>query len=88
MPPPVLQHWVRIASARYARLDLAWPDRRLACEYDGVAFHTGDRLPEDRARMNALSRLGWTVVHVTAAMVFSGRRALIAQLAHHLARPL
>jgi hypothetical protein len=84
LPPPTLQHWVRIGPGRHARLDLAWPGRHVACEYDGVAFHTGDRLFQDRARMNALARLGWTVIHVTAAMVFSGRRQLVAQLAHHL----
>jgi very-short-patch-repair endonuclease len=75
---------VKAHPERFVRLDLAWPERKLACEYDGVAFHTGDRLFEDRARLNSLVRLGWTVVHVTAAMVFKGRRLLVQQIAEHL----
>lgn len=66
---PVLQYWVTIGSRRY-RLDLAWPAQKVACEYDGVEFHTGARLAADRERLNDLKSAGWIIIHVTAPLIF------------------
>lgn len=86
LPDPVLQHWVSIGSRRF-RLDLAWPDLKIACEYDGVEFHTGTRLAADRERLNALKSAGWTIIHVTAQMIFTplARQNFLAHL-HTLLR--
>jgi hypothetical protein len=46
------------------RLDLAWPDQRIALEYDGYAVHSG-REREDGRRAEDLRRRGWIVVAVT-----------------------
>jgi hypothetical protein len=43
------------------RLDLAWPQLRIALEYDGYAAHAG-REAEDRARRADLEARGWIVV--------------------------
>jgi hypothetical protein len=48
------------------RLDLAWPELRIAVEYDGHAFHAG-REEHDEARDENLRRRGWIVVHAKAA---------------------
>lgn len=49
-----------------ARVDLAYPAALLAIEADGYEFHSSRRdLQRDRARQNALVRLGWTVYRVT-----------------------
>ena len=48
-----------------ARVDSAWPERRVAVEYDGV-WH-GQNVGRDRRRLNELTAAGWTVVFVTAA---------------------
>lgn len=48
------------------RLDLAWPDLRIAVEYDGHAVHAG-REEQDAARDEELRRRGWIVVHAKAA---------------------
>jgi very-short-patch-repair endonuclease len=49
-----------------ARVDLAYPDARLAIEVDGHAFHSSRRdWQRDRHRQNALIRLGWRVYRVT-----------------------
>jgi hypothetical protein len=48
------------------RLDLAWPQLRIALEYDGQAAHAG-REDEDAAREDDLRRLGWIVVRARAA---------------------
>jgi hypothetical protein len=48
------------------RLDLAWPELRIALEYDGHAVHAG-REEEDAAREDDLRRRGWIVVRARAA---------------------
>ncbi len=83
LPHPTPQFRVVVDGCAY-RLDLAWPERRVACEYDGVAWHTGENLFRDRERMNALRRAGWVVVFVTASMIFNGRGRLIEHLAELL----
>ncbi len=69
--PEQLQWPVRDDTGRVvARLDLAWPSRRLDVEADGVAVH-GDpvALYRDRHRQNVLTTLGWTVLRFTWADV-------------------
>jgi very-short-patch-repair endonuclease len=45
------------------RLDFAWPDHRLAVEYDGEFWHDGpDAMRRDRRRAAALLDVGWTVL--------------------------
>lgn len=48
------------------RLDLSWPDLRIAVEHDGYAAHLG-REAADEARRADLRRRGWIVVVVVAA---------------------
>jgi very-short-patch-repair endonuclease len=65
---PVPQYVVRDADGRFvARVDLAFPERRVAVEYDGAWHGTPGQLARDRRRLNALVAAGWTVLHVTAA---------------------
>ncbi len=47
------------------RLDFAWPEFRVAVEYDGYAAHDL-RAGRDAARDDDLRHRGWTVVHATA----------------------
>jgi Protein of unknown function (DUF559) len=46
------------------RLDLAWPDRKVAVEYDGEEHHGPDRARHDRWRRALLRQAGWTVIVV------------------------
>ena len=50
-----------------ARVDLAWPELKIAIEYDGLA-HVGSarQMQRDRRRLNRLVADGWIVLHVTA----------------------
>lgn len=69
VPAAMPQFRVRLRTGRHKRLDLAWPERKLACEYDGpehrsVTGHNRDAF--DRAR---LGDLGWTILVVTGAMI-------------------
>ncbi|SDN49287.1 Protein of unknown function [Klenkia soli] len=65
LPNPVAQFEVRVAGRFVARVDFAWPDRRIALEYEG-AWHT-TQIAADRRRVEALQAAGWRVLFVTAA---------------------
>lgn len=65
LPEPVLQHEVFGPGGEFvARLDLAWPERRVALEYDGAHHRERGQHSRDLARHNALRALGWTVLQV------------------------
>lgn len=69
LPRPVAQHVVRTTQGRVvARVDLAYPELRVAVEYDGRASHPLG-LARDRDRAWGLQRAGWLVVHVTAELL-------------------
>lgn len=66
LAPPAQQHRVRLGG-RSVRIDLAYPDRKLAIELDGWEFHrTRTAFDDDRARANLLAMQGWTVLRFTS----------------------
>jgi very-short-patch-repair endonuclease len=67
LPSPVPQFQVRDNAGRViARVDFAYPDKKLVIETDGYAFHSGRRRWQaDRARHNRLTTAGWTVCYFT-----------------------
>lgn len=78
LPTPLAQHWVDTASGRY-RLDLAYPEQKIAVEVDGIQHAEGDAPDHDAARTAALEGLGWTVIRIRS-------RFLATDLATGLAR--
>jgi hypothetical protein len=65
-PPPESQHCVHgIDGRELYRLDFAWPELRIALEYDGHAAHV-DRKVQDAARDEDLRRRGWIVIRANA----------------------
>ena len=50
-----------------ARVDFAYPELKIAIEYDGAWHGEAGRLTKDRERLNRLFDAGWQVVFVTAA---------------------
>ncbi|SDC01107.1 hypothetical protein SAMN05660690_0176 [Geodermatophilus telluris] len=86
LPPPVAQHVVRSGGGFVARVDFAWPEHRLALEYDGAWHGDPAQFRADRARLNRLTAAGWRVVFVTAADLHRPE-ALLAQLRRLLAAP-
>lgn len=67
LPAPVPQYVVRHRGVFIARVDLAYPEIKLAIEYDGAWHGAASQLAKDRRRLNALLAAGWRVLHVTAA---------------------
>jgi hypothetical protein len=67
LPPPVLQHEVVDLQGRIWRLDFAWPEARVAAEYDGVDWHSSpEAFRRDRRRSGALHELGWSILPIVA----------------------
>jgi very-short-patch-repair endonuclease len=69
LPPPRVNYRVRVGGkVRY--LDVAWPDVKVAVEFDGFVPHSTRRVfDDDRSRQNDLVADGWTVFRVTATML-------------------
>jgi hypothetical protein len=88
LPPPVLQHEVVDLQGRIWRLDFAWPELRVAAEYDGVDWHSGpDAFLRDRNRSAALQDVGWLVVPIVAGDVRYRRVELVRRLEARLRHP-
>ncbi|AXO34143.1 hypothetical protein [Micromonospora sp. B006] len=87
LPRPVAQHPVRVSTGLILHPDLAWPEFRVAVEYDGQWHSDADRMHLDRRRLNQLVEAGWLVLHVTGrrlrkefpALVREIRAALVAR---------
>jgi hypothetical protein len=84
LPAPVAQYSVRADGRFLARVDFAWPEHRLAVEYEGAWHGERQQVGRDRQRLNRLTAAGWRVVFVTAADLRDPER-LIARIAAALA---
>ncbi|RBY77990.1 hypothetical protein DQ239_09800 [Blastococcus sp. TF02-09] len=83
LPVPVAQFRVLHQGRFVARVDFAWPERKVALEYDGLWHGEPGQFARDRRRLNALREAGWSVVFVTAADL-RDPAALIARIARAL----
>jgi hypothetical protein len=67
LPPPVLQYEIVDRNWQTWRVDFAWPERRLAVEYDGFDWHSDpDAFRRDRRKRAALREVGWTTLSIVA----------------------
>lgn len=82
---PELQHAIRLPDGTRVRFDLAFPTARVAVEHDGEWHALREQLGRDRARLNAVRRAGWRVVHVSAATLARGPAPLVAEVRDALA---
>ncbi|MEO6121965.1 MAG: hypothetical protein ABIW46_02625, partial [Acidimicrobiales bacterium] len=63
---PAQQHWVVAGGERFC-LDLAYPEQRIAVEFDGWSNHRQrGRYDSDRRRCRLLTLAGWTVLAYTS----------------------
>ena len=90
LPLPVRQHEIRVQGDLVARVDLAYPEQRLAIELDSFRWHAGRRpFRSDRVRRNRIEAAGWHVLQATpedgagqqANQLFSAARALLGHVA-------
>lgn len=75
---PVPQYWIEDAhGGRIARADLAFPEHKVAVEYDGD-WRDGESwaLNRDRDRLNRVHAQDWTVIFVTAPLLRDDRKMI------------
>lgn len=75
-------------ASRDWRYDYAWPDLKVACEYQGGVFDEGRSghtskggVLRDVEKLNESQAMGWHVVYVTPNMVVSGAALRYIKLA-------
>jgi very-short-patch-repair endonuclease len=80
LPAPRVNYRVRVGG-RVRYIDLAWPDAKVAVEFDGFVPHSTRRVfDDDRARQNDLVADGWTVFRITKAMLASDVELVFAPI--------
>lgn len=81
LPAPELQYEIRENGHLIARADAAYPQWRIAIEYDSDEFHTGvEQRRHDSTRRNALLRADWLQITAHADDVYDGGRDLVATI--------
>ena len=78
---PLVQFDVLDRAGRFvARVDLPYPELRLAIEYDGDHHRERGTFRRDVARLDALRLCGWTVLRFTADDVLRHPARVVAQV--------
>ncbi|MBB5477926.1 DUF559 domain-containing protein [Micromonospora parathelypteridis] len=80
IPRPVAQHPIQLAGGLVLHPDLAWPEFRVAVEYDGRWHADPEQLHRDRRRLNLLVGAGWLVLHVTSRRLQNDFPAVLSEV--------
>jgi hypothetical protein len=86
LPRPTTHYVIADRGRFVARVDLAWPDLRVAVEYDGVWHAEVDQFDRDRQRLNRMRAEGWVVIHVTAKRLRDDLDGIVVELRDALRR--
>jgi len=79
LPRPVTQFEIRRRGGGFvARVDLAYPELKIAIEYDGEDHR--DQWAEDIVRQNAIIGEGWTLMRYTKHDVFQAQTRILRQV--------
>jgi very-short-patch-repair endonuclease len=85
LPAPHVQFEVE-AAGRIRRLDLAYPEVKLAIEYDGRGHRDQERAHKDLLREAARVELGWTILRFDARTVYLHPAQVARTVAYELHR--
>lgn len=80
LPRPVAQHPIQLAGGLVLHPDLAWPEFRVAVEYDGRWHSDPEQLHRDRRQLNLLVGAGWLVLHVTSRRLQNDFPAVLSEV--------
>jgi hypothetical protein len=87
LPRPVLQYEIIDGNGELRRVDFAWPEERVAVEYDGEDWHSGaEAMRRDRRRQAALQDVLWTVIPIVFEDVRYRAWDFVARIDRHLCR--
>jgi Transcriptional regulator, AbiEi antitoxin len=66
LPIPVQQHRI-VLNGKRCRIDLAYPDLKIAIELQSWSWHGGrESFDDDKARMSDLTAIGWRTLEITS----------------------
>jgi very-short-patch-repair endonuclease len=87
LTPPAIQHEIIDRSCRTWRVDFAWPQRKVAVEYDGFDWHSDpESLRRDRQKRAALQEVDWAVVSIVFDDVRHRSREMLRRIEVQLRR--
>lgn len=70
------------------RVDFAWPEYRVAAEYESIDWHAGrDAMLKDKARFAGIQHARWTVIPITVTDVRVHPDRLAERIRDHLWQP-
>lgn len=85
LPLPDLQHKIVGFDGKYWRVDFAWPDVRVAAEYESVVHHAGPaEMLRDRERIAGIQETGWIVIPIVASDVRVRPARMCERIRRHL----
>lgn len=84
LPEPTLNSPVLLRDGSTVYPDIAWPEYRIALEYDGRWHDADGQRSSDSDRHERLVDAGWMVVRVRAKELFDQPSALVARLVRRL----
>lgn len=65
LPAPVLQYEIIDLCGQLWRLDFAWPESKVAAEYDSMEWHANpEAWKRDKIKAVRLAEMGWTVIPI------------------------
>ncbi len=81
LPAPELQFVVKDANGTFvARVDLAYPELRIAIEFDGAIHREAEVFASDLRRQNRLVAAGWTVLRFSGSDVLTHPEEVVKQV--------
>lgn len=84
LPEPVVQHEAFVAGRR-RRFDLAYPELKIAVEYDGSCHYASEAQKQaDIVREDELRCAGWIVIRVVSVGIFRDPASTLARVADAL----
>jgi very-short-patch-repair endonuclease len=87
LPLPELQYEIVDYHGKRWRVDFAWPDAKLAAEYDSAEWHANpDAFKHDRMKIARLQECGWTSIPIVVDDVRRHPTDLVARVFGHLER--
>lgn len=85
LPLPELQYEIHGRHGETWRVDFAWPEARIAAEYEGLDWHSGPvKMIDDKTRLAGIQEQGWTVIPIVAQDVRRYPGELADRINYHL----
>jgi len=87
LPQPELQYLIHGRDGEVWRVDFAWPEARVAVEYESVAWHAGRlEMERDKSRFAGIQDIDWIVIPIVVADVRRSPGRMCERIQRHLDR--